>query len=148
MHEVIEKAIATDVQRDRVETAAKARRASSVTPVESRRSEPASGRIVIRYARPDDAAKLADLGRLDADLRTSERLAEGASDGSVLVAEVEDDLAAALVVDDGQVVADPFRPSAGIVELLRTRADQLAAPRIRPRRSIIPSRVALRLRLP
>jgi hypothetical protein len=146
MHDVIEKALSTNVQRDRVETAARARRAGSVTRAE--RSRATSGRVVIRFARPDDAAKLESLGRLDADRRTGERLArlaESPTDGGVLVAEVEGDLIAALVSKDGDVVADPFRPSAGIVELLRTRADQLAG--ASQRRSFLPTRAALRLRL-
>jgi hypothetical protein len=150
LNDVIEKALAQDIQRDRVATAAEARGTITVAPVEPRRSEAASSGVVIRYARPGDATKLADLGRLDADLRTSERLARLAGEsaqGRVLVADVEGELAAALVVDDGQSVADPFRPSAGFVELLRTRADQLAAPRVRARRSFIPSRASVRLRL-
>jgi hypothetical protein len=146
MHDVIEKALTTDVQRDRVETAARARRASSVKRAE--RGRATSGRVVIRFARPDDAAELEQLGRMDADRRTGERLArlaESPTDGRVLVAEVEGDLIAALVSEDGDVVADPFRPSADIVELLRTRDGQLAGQSTR--RSFLPAFAALRLRL-
>lgn len=46
--------------------------------------------------------------------------------GGVLVAELAGDLVAALPLDDGQAaLADPFRPTAEIVELLRVRARQL-----------------------
>ncbi len=47
--------------------------------------------------------------------------------GEVLVAVVADEPWAALALDDGRVVADPFRPSAIAVELLRLRARHLSA---------------------
>lgn len=48
----------------------------------------------------------------------------------VLGAEVEGEVRAAICLETGRVVADPFRPTADLVELLRTRAAQLrAAPR-------------------
>ena len=47
--------------------------------------------------------------------------------GEVLVAVVADEPWAALALDDGRVVADPFRPSAVAVELLRLRARHLSA---------------------
>ena len=45
--------------------------------------------------------------------------------GSVLVAELEGELVAALPLDGGPVLADPFKPTADIVALLRERARQL-----------------------
>ena len=45
--------------------------------------------------------------------------------GSVLVAEVEGELVAALPLDGGPVLADPFKPTADVVVLLRQRARQL-----------------------
>jgi hypothetical protein len=42
---------------------------------------------------------------------------------------------AALSLDDGRVVADPFAPSAGAVELLQVRAQRLQASRTLPGRS-------------
>lgn len=42
--------------------------------------------------------------------------------GEVLLAEASDELWAALSVDTGHAVADPFRPSRDLVELLRLRA--------------------------
>ena len=47
--------------------------------------------------------------------------------GEVLVAVVDDEPWAALALDDGRVAADPFRPSAIAVELLRLRARHLSA---------------------
>jgi hypothetical protein len=49
----------------------------------------------------------------------------------VLVAEVAGELWAALEIDSGAVIADPFRPSGELVELLRLHARGLArsAPR-------------------
>ena len=42
--------------------------------------------------------------------------------GEVLLAEMGDELWAALSVDTGTAIADPFRPSADLVDLLRFRA--------------------------
>ena len=47
--------------------------------------------------------------------------------GDVLLAEMGDELWAALSVDTGHAVADPFRPSGDLVELLRFRAERIAA---------------------
>ena len=46
--------------------------------------------------------------------------------GDVLLAEMDHELWAALSVDTGASVADPFRPSRDLVDLLRVRADALA----------------------
>jgi hypothetical protein len=45
--------------------------------------------------------------------------------GGVLVGELAGELVAALSLDGDQALADPFRPTADIVELLRLRARQL-----------------------
>jgi hypothetical protein len=45
--------------------------------------------------------------------------------GDVLLAEMGDELWAALSVDTGNAVADPFRPSRDLVELLRFRAKRV-----------------------
>jgi hypothetical protein len=45
--------------------------------------------------------------------------------GDVLLAEIGDELWAALSIDTGHAVADPFRPSGGLVDLLRFRAERL-----------------------
>lgn len=45
--------------------------------------------------------------------------------GEMLVAEVGDDVVAALPLDGGRTLADPFRPTKDIVALLELRARQL-----------------------
>jgi hypothetical protein len=45
--------------------------------------------------------------------------------GDVLVAQVGDDVVAALPLDGSSAIADPFRPTAELVELLKLRARQL-----------------------
>jgi hypothetical protein len=45
--------------------------------------------------------------------------------GPVLVAEVDDEVVAALPLDGGRPLADPFRPTAHVVALLELRARQL-----------------------
>ena len=72
--------------------------------------------ITLRAVRQEDDEKLARLAELD-----SARLPAR----PVLVAEVEGELCAALSLSDDSVVADPFRPTAGLVYLLRARAKQL-----------------------
>lgn len=69
--------------------------------------------VTIRMAGPADAPALHALEELDA-----RRLAPG----DVLVAEVEGEIRAALPVGGGAAVADPFRPTAGLVRLLHEAA--------------------------
>ena len=78
--------------------------------------------VTIRLAGPSDAAPLGDLRLLDSAPRP---LA-----GEVLLAESEGALVAALSLDDGRVLADPFRRTADVVALLEVRAAQ--ASRTRP----------------
>jgi hypothetical protein len=66
--------------------------------------------------RPADLADLAALDRLAA-LDTAP-----APTGDVLVAEVAGELWAAVELDSGTAIADPFRPSGELVELLRLHA--------------------------
>src|SRR5437868_57336 len=47
--------------------------------------------------------------------------------GPMLVAQVGDDVRAALPLEGGRALADPFQPSAHMVELLELRARQLRA---------------------
>jgi hypothetical protein len=64
-------------------------------------------------------ADLADLAALD---RLAVLDSASAPTGDVLVAEVAGELWAALEIDSGRVIADPFRPSGELVELLRLHA--------------------------
>jgi hypothetical protein len=72
--------------------------------------------VVIRPARDADIAPLHDLAELDSAAPLT---------GPALVAVVDGRPWAALALDDGRVIADPFRPTAGAVELLRLRVAQL-----------------------
>jgi hypothetical protein len=83
--------------------------------------------VTIRYAFPDDASALTRLAALDSSEPPT---------APVLVAEVEGELRAAISLSDGFVVADPFHPSTGLLELLAARAVQLtdaSGSRRRPR---------------
>ena len=70
----------------------------------------------IRQARHTDAAALERLAALDSS---------HAPHGDVLIAEVGDELWAALSLEDGHAVADPLRPSADAVLMLGARGCQL-----------------------
>ena len=88
--------------------------------------------VTIRRAFPDDDQALRRLAALD-----------GAKlpDVEVLVAEVAGELWAAVAVDDGRAVADPFRPTAELVSLLRERARQMRAAEtveVTPLRRLVP----------
>jgi hypothetical protein len=47
--------------------------------------------------------------------------------GPLLLAEVDDELRAAISLTDGTIISDPFHLSAELVALLRDRAAELAA---------------------
>lgn len=72
--------------------------------------------VVLRPATSADSAGLERLAALD----SSEPL-----HGPVLVAEVDDVIAAALPLSGGHAIADPFRPTADLVALLEHRAHAL-----------------------
>jgi hypothetical protein len=88
--------------------------------------------ILIRPGYADDELALLRLAALDS--------ATGPPPAPLLVAEVDGALSAALSLSDGSCIADPFRPTAQIVALLRAHA---AASTPAPRRR----RRALRLGL-
>jgi hypothetical protein len=66
-----------------------------------------------RYATPDDADALARLAQLDSSRPPR---------GVVLLAEVGDELWAAISLDDGHLIADPFRLSGEVAFDLAQRA--------------------------
>ena len=72
--------------------------------------------ITIRRATAADALAVRRLAVLDSAFPPT---------GEVLLAKVGDELWAALSVDTGHAVADPFRPSGDLVELLRLRAARM-----------------------
>jgi hypothetical protein len=74
--------------------------------------------ITLRLAYPDDAAAVARLAALD-----SRRVPSG----PLLLAEIDGEPWAAIALKSGTVIADPFRPTAALVDLLRRRRHALAA---------------------
>ena len=70
--------------------------------------------ITIRSAVRADQAFLGRLAELDSQRPLPE--------GPVLVAEVADEVVAALHVDTARTIANPFRLTADVIELLRLRA--------------------------
>jgi hypothetical protein len=72
--------------------------------------------LTIRYAAPDDATTLDRLAELDSSR---------APRGTVLVAEINDEMWAALSLDDGHAVSDPWHPSAEALWMLIERSRQL-----------------------
>jgi hypothetical protein len=87
------------------------------------------GNLVVRRARPSDDHALAELAALD-----SARPLTGAR----IVGEVDGSIVAAVSLHDGRVVADPFAPTADVVEILRlhtaaARSDRARARSRRPR---------------
>ena len=96
---------------------------------------PAAGAgVTVRHARPGDTDALTVLAQLDSS---------HAPRGDVLVAEANGELWAAVSLDDGHAVANPFRPSGELTFVLLDRARRLrrearritAGPRAEPRPS-------------
>ena len=74
--------------------------------------------LVLRADRPTDESSLRRLAALDSTRPLK---------GRALVAEVEGHPIAAIDLNDGRVVADPFERTAEVVELLRMRRQAIAA---------------------
>ena len=83
--------------------------------------------ITIRPGYADDALAVSRLAALDS--------ADHDPPAPLLLAEVDGLLRAALSLNDGSAIADPFFASAHIVELLRTHAEALTPSRPRRRRA-------------
>jgi hypothetical protein len=79
--------------------------------------------LTLRHANASDAAALVRLAALDSSRVPS---------GELLVAEVDGRLVAALSVDTGAAIADPFEHTAAIVESLRAQARRETRPAIVP----------------
>jgi len=111
LHRFLSEARLDDIRRD-------AERAARHGRVPRRRPAPvpAEFAVTIRYASGDDAVALERLAALDC---------RPVPAAPVLVAEVEDQLTVALSLSDGATIADPFRPTSGLLQLLVTRAVQL-----------------------
>lgn len=91
-----------------------------------------SQEITIRLARSADADQIRRLAELDS---------ASAPVGDLLVALVGDKMRAAVSIEDGQAIADPFHPSAELASLLSERAEQLRTPRGRGLRSQLSRRL-------
>jgi len=89
--------------------------------------------ITIRPGYADDHQALARLAALDSAAVPAEPL---------LVAELDGELSAALSLADDTSIADPFRPTADIVALLRAHA-AAARPAPRTRRRALQPRLSL-----
>lgn len=94
--------------------------------------------LAIRRARDADAPLLDDLAALDS---------APPLEGPALVAVVDGRIWAALALDDGRAIADPFLPTAAAVELLALRVEQLKAAERRTRRGMLPRWIARRVRV-
>lgn len=81
--------------------------------------------LTIRHSRRDDAAALERLAQLDS---------QRARSGHLLLAEIGDELVAAVAVDGTHAIADPFRRTDHTVELLRLSLAQREGRRSGPRR--------------
>ena len=84
--------------------------------------------LTIRLARDDDHTPLAILAQLDSGHAPAD---------PVLLAEADGGIVAAVSLLDGTAVADPFRPTADVVDLLRVRVAATA--------TTVPARRRLRL---
>ena len=72
--------------------------------------------ITVRHAAASDLSELARLAALDS---------ASPPRGPALIAEADSRMLAALPLGSGRPIADPFEPTAEILELLRLRAEQL-----------------------
>lgn len=75
-----------------------------------------AGTVAIRLLTANDQPMLIRLAGLDS---------AGVPAGRLIGAEADGKLVAALSLDEGTVIADPFRPTASAVEMLELRAGQL-----------------------
>ena len=112
--------------RDLAQFAERERRSREQAYSEERVSD---DRIWVRLAAPGDAGALLRLAALDS---------QPLPDGAKLVADLGGELVAAVPLAGGPAIADPFRPTADLVELMRLRAAQLTGTGRRARR-LLPS---------
>jgi hypothetical protein len=84
--------------------------------------------VVIRVATPADRDELALLATLDSARTLT---------GTVLVAQTDGHIRAAYSVEEDRAIADPFAPTASLVQLLKARSALLEG---RHRASILPRR--------
>jgi hypothetical protein len=85
--------------------------------------------LTIRHADAADSDAIARLAALDSAFPPT---------GPALVAEVGGELWAAIEIDSGTAIADPFRPSGELVDLLRFHASDGARPERRALGRLLP----------
>jgi hypothetical protein len=112
MHPVLNVYIADAIASDRRREAERFRRAR-IEEVEQPDSFDA---VTVRLARPSDAEAVRHLAGLDGRRTPS---------GPMLVAEVHGELLAAHSLDGKGAIADPFHPTAHLIELLELRSAHL-----------------------
>jgi hypothetical protein len=83
--------------------------------------------VTIRRAGSEDGVALKLLAMLDSTRPLTGPTLVGESGGLIL---------AAIALEDGRVVADPFFPTEDLVALLRARAERLDTPRVPRRRRL------------
>lgn len=130
-----------DLRRSAGERAVVSRRAAAARGARGRAPAapyPDAADVAIRLARAADAPALARLAALDAGEPPA---------GRVLLAESGGRAVAALPLDGGRALADPFERTADVVRLLELRARQLRAERTRrpagALRALLPTRRAV-----
>lgn len=90
-----------------------------------------TSQITVRLADHSDVRALLHLAALDSAQVPA---------GALVIAESDGEIVAAVPVDGGRAIADPFRATLPLVEMLELRATQLR------RRSAAPHRIADRMR--
>jgi len=120
MHPFFAETMLRDNERELARRAARVRvtRVETAAPPRNRTGDP----VTLRLARPHDAAALLRLTRLDSRPEPQ---------GSYIIAEIDGEIVAAMQLPSGELVADPFRPTAHLVPLLELRAEQLTRSRLR-----------------
>ena len=112
LHRALAQAKADDLRRAADAQRLAHRRSQARPPVTT------DGTVTLRFATPADQSPLARLAELDSSLPPAR---------PALIAEVDGHIRAALALTDGTVVADPFHPTADLIDLLRAGAHQLDA---------------------
>lgn len=118
MHPQMNQALAEARQNDLLEVAARERRGPRRFRRRERESAPTirwQG-LTLRLATSADGSALARLADLEQTARPED---------PVLLGEVMQRTVAALSLRDGRVIADPFIPTAELIELMRLRARQI-----------------------